>query len=769
MKNFFKTAFLTIILPAVIFTSAPISARTISGIVCSENDSIAVVGVSCRLFAGGDFLTGTATSDKGAFMLDTDAKSKLRLEVSMSGFNTTEIVIDREGDVNVGTVFLSEGISLGEVTVNAASINDYRGRTIIFPSASEIKASSSALSLFQKLPLAGLEANPINRSLTVDGGMPVILINGVPSTINDFNALQPKDIVRIEFSRLAPARYADSGNNGFISIILKERTDGGSVYAWGRSAVTTAFVDANINASYHQGASQFSLQYSPTWRNYQSVYDNIVESYIGADFRVDLETHDRNPFHYLGNNVRMKYDFTPDVNTLLSVTLRVSPLSDKRRAIAANNDSELGDYESYHMSTGKDLAPSLDLFFKRNFNDKNSIEAQVVGTLSSSDYRRGNNYFYDDGTVDEYIMNVDSRRRSLISEVCYSHTFSDRTSLSAGYQNTLSRSTNTYLTTGYKPVLTENNNYIYASFGQQINKIYVSLSTGAKLFWIKNDLNRRRFVKNLSTVRLSWNINSHWNVIGAFRYTPSIPSLTSLTDNPQQQTPYLVSNGNPDLKVPEKFVYQLSLTYRTGKFSASYMSAISDTRNSVVKDVTYLGDKLFLSRSVNSRYLRVYQNDVTLKISDVSGFGANLYLSLMHYKTAGAAWKHHLTSFDGSISLWWNKGPITVSYWRKLPGKYLSGHYVGKDENGDALRLEYKPDAYWSLGIDWMYMFDTKGTKYPAWDYSDVNPSYRERYIKNNGNMIVLSAVYSADFGSLFRSSRRTLNNSDNGSSLLKM
>lgn len=35
--------------------------------------------------------------------------------------------------------------------------------------------------------------------------------------------------------------------------------------------------------------------------------------------------------------------------------------------------------------------------------------------------------------------------------------------------------------------------------------------------------------------------------------------------------------------------------------------------------------------------------------------------------------------------------------------------------------------------------------------------------------MVVLSVSYSADFGSIFRSSRRSLNNSDNESSLLKL
>lgn len=136
---------------------------------------------------------------------------------------------------------------------------------------------------------------------------------------------------------------------------------------------------------------------------------------------------------------------------------------------------------------------------------------------------------------------------------------------------------------------------------------------------------------------------------------------------------------------------------------------------------------------------------------------------------AGAEWSHRLTSFDGSVTVWWNKGPYTVAYWRKLPGKYLNGQYVGKDENGDALQFEWQPDKHWDVGVSWMYMFDKKGTRYPAWSYSAVNPYYRERYIKNNSNMVVISVSYSTDFGSIFRTARRNLNNSDNGSSLLKL
>lgn len=754
---------------AVVVSFVVTSARTIKGEVRSDADSTAIVGATCRLMSGAQFITGTVSDDNGAFEISANSKSKLSLEIAMTGYETAAIVIDSEKDINVGTVYLPEGVMLDEVSVVADAITDIKGRTIVFPSEPDVKASSTAISLFQKLPLAGLDANPVNRSLSVDGGTPMILINGVPSTIDDFNALQPKDIAKIEFSRITPARYADRGNKGFLNITLKKRQDGGNVYMWGRSAVNTAFVDGNMRASYHQGPSQFTLMYNPSWRNYQQVYDNSSESYIGSDFRVDLEEHDRNPFNYHNHNIGVKYDYSPDLKTLLSATFRITPGYDHSRSLAHTADSQLGEYENNNIKSGKDLAPSLDLFFKREFNDRNAMELQLVGTLSYGDYRRSNKFFFSDGSVSDYVMDVDSRRRSLISEISYTHQFTDKTSLSGGYQNTVSHSTNKYLISGYKPVLTENNNYVYARLGQQMGNLYLSLSTGAKLYWIKNDVNRRHFIRNLTTAQISWNISRKWSMAGAFQYSPSIPSLAALTDYPQQQSPYLVSNGNPDLKVAQNFRYQLMPSFRHNKFSASLLMNYSTTSDFVMNDMVYEGDGMFLSQSINARRSWYAGANLTLKLSEIAGFGANVNLGVDHYETMSDAWTHHLTSFDASFAVWWNRGPFTVSYWRKVPGKYLSGNYVGKDENGDALSFEYQPDKHWTLGASWMYMFDKKGTKYPAWGYSDVNPYYRERYIKNNGNMVVLSASYSADFGTIFRSSRRSLNNSDSSSSLLKM
>ncbi len=744
-------------------------ARTITGEVRSDKDSTVVESALCRLYSDGKMIEGVLTNSRGEFEINTPIKSKIRLDVSMTGYNTTSIMIESGKNVSVGTVYIVEGLTLEGVEFTANATVDARGRTIVFPSESDIKSSATSVSLFQKLPLAGLEANPINRTLSVDGGTPLILINGIPSTIDDFNTLQPKDIAKIEFSRITPARYADRGHVGLISITLKKRDDGGQIYMWGRSAVNTVFVDANINTSYHQGPSQFTIKYSPSWRNYSEVYDYSKESYIGDDFRMDMTSTDRNPFNYHTHNVSVKYDYSPNINTLFSAALRLTPYSTRRRLIGSTSDDVLGNYTNYNLSSQKELTPSIDLFFKRDFNEKNALEFQVVGTLAYNDYRRSNEYKFSDGNVDNYNMDVDSRRRSLISEISYIHQFSAKTSLSVGYQNTVSHSVNTYLSSDYKPLLTENNNYFYARLGQQVNKVYFSVSSGAKMYWIKNDFNRRNFIRNISTVQFSWNISSKWNLVGAFQYSPIIPSLSALTDYPQQQTPYLISNGNPNLKVSDVFLYQLMPSYRYKKFNASLLINYKRLNDCATNEVVYLGDKMFLSQTINARKAWYTTAGLNLKISDIAGFGANLYISYAHYVMSGQGWIHHLNSWYGSFTLWWNHGPYTISYWRTIPGKYLIGQTVDKNENGDALSFEYNPNKHWTVGVNWMYMFEKKGTQYPSWSYSAVNPATRDRYIKHNGNMVTLTVSYTTDFGSIFRSSRRSLNNSDSGSSLLQL
>ncbi len=97
----------TILIAAIFLSIVNMSARTIQGEVRSDKDSTVVIGATCRLMSGSQFINGVTTDYNGEFAISTALKSKLILEISMTGFNPTEIVIESDNSVNVGTVYLS--------------------------------------------------------------------------------------------------------------------------------------------------------------------------------------------------------------------------------------------------------------------------------------------------------------------------------------------------------------------------------------------------------------------------------------------------------------------------------------------------------------------------------------------------------------------------------------------------------------------------------------------------------------------------------------
>ncbi len=750
--------------------SASASARTLVGLVYSDSTNTVVADAVCILYEGDKELSRTATGEDGIFRLQTDSEAALAVEIDKPGFSGTVVVVEAGSkNQDLGYIALSEASTLDELEVKGTEVVHSKGRTIVYPSEADLKASSTTLSLLQKLPLAGLFADPVNRTLSVRGGTPMILINGIPATMSDVNSLKPGDIAKIEYSYITPARYADKGKNGFLSITLKEREDGGQVYLWGRSAVNTAFLDANLQASYHQGPSQFTLQYSPSWRNYQDAYDYSSMQYIGDDFKVDIEQHDRNPFNYHMHGVSLKYDFAPSERTVFSARFSATPTSSSNRIMGTMSDNILGEYDMKSRNSSRDFTPSLDMFLRHDFNAKNSLEVQVVGTLSSSDYRRDNNYNLNSDDKLQYTNDINNRRRSLISEVSYVHNFDQSTSLSGGVQNSVSHNTNEYLGQNFKPVLTDNNNYIYARFAKQINRVYLTAASGAKMLWSRNNNIRRHYIRNMSSANITWYPNQKWTFEGVFSYSPSLPSLSALTNHEVQVSPYLWSNGNPDLKTSENFFYSIAGIYQHRKFSVVLQAAYNNIKNGVFNDVVYMGGGKFMSQSVNADKYTGMQGSLMLRVSDIYGFGAYASIDLTRYDSRVGNWDYHLTSLFGRLNLWWNKGPWTISYYRNFPGKTLFGYNVSKQENGDALQVEFRPDKHWTLSAGWWYMFDKKGTRYPSWSHSPVNPAVNDRYIKDNGNMVCLSAIYTADFGALFkRNIRRSLNNNDSNNSLLK-
>ncbi len=139
-----------IFIAMLFYSVATLSARTISGIILSSKDSTAVVGANCRLLSGGKQIAATVAGTNGDFSLETDLKTALNLEVLMTGYSSTAIIIESGAkNYNLGTVFLDEGIELEGVTVTANTVVRSKGRTIVYPAGEDVKRTEEHTSELQ--------------------------------------------------------------------------------------------------------------------------------------------------------------------------------------------------------------------------------------------------------------------------------------------------------------------------------------------------------------------------------------------------------------------------------------------------------------------------------------------------------------------------------------------------------------------------------------------------------------------------------------------
>lgn len=201
---------------------------TVTGTVLMASDSTAVPGASVRLRdTKGETITGLATKDDGTFVIQAESQRVSDLHITYVGLAPTTIGIKgaRQAKIDLGQIYLrNDDKALTEVVVqgNLKQID----REIIFPKTNLVKASPDALTLLFNLSLSGLTVDLAHKTAKIRGKEIYWMINGVPKTMSDVLQLDPKKILRLEYSDLPSIRLLDKDQGGYINVILRERTDG---------------------------------------------------------------------------------------------------------------------------------------------------------------------------------------------------------------------------------------------------------------------------------------------------------------------------------------------------------------------------------------------------------------------------------------------------------------------------------------------------------------------------------------------------------------
>lgn len=660
---------------------------------------------------------------------------------------------------------VDKSITLDEVTVRASKVVNKPDGMVIYPTDSQRQASTNGYSFLEKLTLPNLRVDNINHTISAidNRGGVQLRINGIIVDKPEMTALDPKDILRIDFIDKPGVRYGES--LAYVINIMTRRNDSG--YSIGTditSAITTIQGDGMVYGKWNKGKSEWSVSYdinggkSKGSNILQNANYTLTDGSIYTIERNDVETLRK----YISHNAKLTYNWADSTATVfqtsLSGALNKTPDNYSIKEIIDGNHS----YKATSRDGSKDLSPVLDIYFFRQLTPKQSIIANAVGTFISTK----TNSFYDEGTP--YIYNVDGKSASLLSEMIYENRLKPFT-LSAGLNYRYKHTRNDY--TGDATAKTRmNDNKLYA-FGEikgSIKQFQYSLGTGVSYIHYTQNEHTYNFWTYRPKLTLTYNPSNELQMSYTFQMQERTSRIAMTSDAAIRTNSMEWTVGNPDLKPSRDMEHRLLVSYNTNRLQSFIEGYYKQCRRPNMAHYERTDDNRFIYTQINQKEIDV------LDITAYAGYW--LLPEKLQVAANGGMYRCFNFGYDYThcYTSWFYVGSITA-YLGKfyLRGyidngtRFLEGESKGYNGAYSALQASYNLKN-WQFSLTWA---NPLCSNYKSFENELLNSNLYKHsigYSKDSGNCISLNIVWRLNRGRNHQSAEKRINLKDTDNGIMK-
>lgn len=660
---------------------------------------------------------------------------------------------------------VDKSITLDEVTVRASKVVNKPDGMVIYPTDSQRQASTNGYSFLEKLTLPNLRVDNINHTISAidNRGGVQLRINGIIVDKPEMTALDPKDILRIDFIDKPGVRYGE-GLAYVINIITRRNDSGYSVGTDITSAITTIQGDGMAYGKWNKGKSEWSVSYdinggkSKGSNILQTANYTLTDGSIYTIERNDVETLRK----YISHNAKLTYNWADSTATVfqtsLSGALNKTPDNYSIKELIDGNHS----YKATSRDGSKDLSPVLDIYFFRQLTPKQSIIANAVGTFISTK----TNSFYDEGTP--YIYNVDGKSASLLSEMIYENRLKPFT-LSAGLNYRYKHTRNDY--TGDASARTKmNDNKLYA-FGEikgSIKQFQYSLGTGVSYIHYTQNEHTYNFWTYRPKLTLTYNPSNELQMSYTFQMQERTSRIAMTSDAAIRANSMEWTVGNPDLKPSRDMEHRLLVSYNTNRLQSFIEGYYKQCRRPNMAHYERTDDNRFIYTQINQKEIDV------LDITAYAGYW--LLPEKLQVAANGGMYRCFNFGYDYThcYTSWFYVGSITAYL-----GKFYLRGYIdngtrflegeSKSYNGaySALQASYNLKN-WQFSLTWA---NPLCSNYKSFENELLNRNLYKHsigYSKDSGNCISLNIVWRLSGGRNHQSAEKRINLKDTDNGIMK-
>lgn len=653
-------------------------------------------------------------------------------------------------------------ITLNEVTVKAAKVVNKTDGMIIYPSDAQKQASNNGYSILEKLTLANLRIDNISHSITAidNRGGVQIRINGIVVGKSEMLALNPKDIVKIDFINNPGVRYGD-GIAYVIDIVTRRNESGYTIGTDLTSALTTLQGDGMVYGKWNKGKSELSLSYDVSGYRTKGEKNRQTADYTLKDGRI--YTIERNDVESLRKSIshdaKLTYNWADSTATVFQASLSGVFNNAPDNYTVKDIVDGTRQYKATSRAKDKSYSPVLDIYFFRQLTPRQSITANAVGTYISTQ----TSSFYDEGAPYKY--DVDGKTASLLTEVIYENRLKPFT-FSTGLNYSYKHIKNDYL--GDASSLTKTNNnrlYAFAEIKGMLQPFSYTLGMGASFIHYTQNGHRYNFWTFHPKASLTYQINNSMQLSYTYQMQDKVSRIAMTSDAMVRTNSMEWTVGNPDLKPSHDIEHRLRVSYNTSRLQTFVEGYYKQCLKPNMAHYERTDDNQFIYTQINQKeidVLDVYAYASYWLLPEKLQIAANG--GIYRCFNFGYDYTHCYTSWFYASSITAYLGNFTLQGYVDNGNRFLEGESKGYNGAYSVLKASYT----WrdlQLSLSWANPFKSN---YKSYENELLNRNIHKHtvgYSKANGNLIFLNISWRLSRGSKHKSAEKriTLRDTDNG------
>ena len=594
---------------------------------------------------------GSTTSVDGSFTFENLNEDSYTIKLLFIGYSDVKKKIEfaSGNEVDLGIIYMNESAqSLNniEVIVERNTIVQKSNKTILNINEG-LSQSSSVSELLENIPSVNVD----DGGIAIQGQKPILLIDGIESSSDEFNSLSPQIIASIEVQTNASAKYAGSKT---INVKLKSKGVKQKSLKLSTLGGNDDFYNVQLSGNYRKNRFNFGaggfIQNQNQFREQELVRTFDLKDQVLFQKKLD------------SSNIKRKKIFANaayKLNKKNVLLLKGSAVNNKQEPqLYLNNKYVSNNPRENYSINDNNFNQSINnvvVIWRRKSNRTGNFE--WTNQYQNQNSLRNNNsstYDLNDQNLWQNKASTDEEMNFVLSRIDYGKVLSKQFQLEAGISFKYADNSMESLVQKFNqsddeweidPKKSYTYNYLENRLSSYISMSYkkkkIAASLGLRLENIKWVSSIQEIDSSIVTksnipspiLDLNYKINQKQNMSLGFSRRVIIPNYRYLNPHANYSNPDIIRSGNPYLKSPS--IWNVELIHNLNSKILNNKSSVFIRReeNKIARIISESeADAVLLSQPENIAESNSIGIDLTQRYKINKNFSINTYLLAYHYE-----------------------------------------------------------------------------------------------------------------------------------------